>query len=154
MNRKRPKPTKFTPKNPQKYVGDVNNIVMRSKWERKFALWCDNNVNVLKWNSEGFAIPYHSHVDGKTRRYFIDFFCEVRKVDGSIENLAIEVKPYKETQPPELPKVKTDKTEARYIDELTTYQRNQDKWNSARAWCAKNNFRFVILTEHELGIKK
>ena len=153
MGRKSPKPTKFILRHPEKYVGNANTITMRSSWERKFALWCDNNENVLKWNSEGLPIAYYSSVDGKQRRYFIDFFVEVKKKDGSIENLAIEVKPYYETQPPQPAKRKTTKSEARFIEECVTYQRNQDKWNSAREWCKRNGFKFLILTEHELGIK-
>lgn len=149
-----PKPFKFKPKNPSKYVGDIDNIVMRSSWEKKFALWCDLNPSVIKWNSEGTPIPYWHSVDQKTRRYFIDFFIQMRAKDGTIKNLAIEVKPYKETQPPETPKRKTQKTKDRYINECLTYQRNQDKWNAAQAWCKENGFEFVILTENELGIKK
>ena len=146
------KPTRYILKNPSKYVGNPNNITMRSTWERRFAIWCDTNPNVLQWNSEGMAIPYYSQIDGKERRYFIDFFVKVKKVDGSVVHLAVEVKPYKETQPPALPKRKTNKTEARYLEEMATYQRNSDKWSYAREWCKRNGFTFIIMTEHELGI--
>lgn len=27
---------KYKPKNPEKYVGDINNIIFRSSWERNF----------------------------------------------------------------------------------------------------------------------
>ena len=33
--KKYPKPKLWRPKNPQKYVGDVNNIWVRSSWEKK-----------------------------------------------------------------------------------------------------------------------
>lgn len=43
-----PKPRKWFPKNPEKYVGDVNNIISRSSWETKFMNWCDQNPAVIK----------------------------------------------------------------------------------------------------------
>lgn len=155
MARKRySKPFKYKPKNPEKYVGDVNNIVMRSLWERKFAIWCDLNESVLNWNSEGLPIQYWHTVDKRFRNYYVDFFVKIKKKDGSTQNLMIEVKPYCETQPPVIPKRKTDKTNQRYINECLTYQRNIDKWNAASAWAKQNGFVFKIMTEYELGIKK
>ena len=64
---------KFTPLRPEKYIGDPTNIVMRSSWETKFALWCDKNSSVLSWNSEETVVPYVSPVDNRAHRYFIDF---------------------------------------------------------------------------------
>ena len=148
-----PKPFRFVPRNPQKYIGDVNNIVMRSSWEKKFAIWCDSNPSVVKWNSEGYPIQYWSKFDQKMRRYYIDFFVQMKHKDGSVKNLAIEVKPKSQTMPPEPPKRKTQKSEQRYLTELQTYQLNSDKWEAAREWCKQNNFIFVIMTEEELGIR-
>lgn len=154
MNKRYPKPFKFVPKNKEKYVGDVSNIVMRSSWEKRFALWCDNNPSVIKWNSEGTPIQYWHSVDQKHRRYYIDFFIQIKVKDGSIKNMAIEIKPYGETIPPKVPKRKTPKTEQRYINECITYQRNQDKWKAAKEWCSNNGFEFIVMTENELGLKK
>lgn len=151
--RRFPKPFKFKPKNPKKYVGDVNNITMRSSWEKKFALWCDNNPSVLQWNSEGIPIQYWHSVDNKIRRYYIDFFVKLKTKDGSIAKLAIEVKPASQKNAPIPPKRKTAKSQQRYIDECLTYQQNQDKWKAAEQWCKQNGFRFLVMTEYELGIK-
>lgn len=35
QTRNYPKPQLWTPKNPNKYKGDVNNIWVRSSWEKK-----------------------------------------------------------------------------------------------------------------------
>lgn len=148
-----PKPFRFVPKNPQKYVGDVNNIVMRSSWEKKFAIWCDSNPSVIQWNSEGMPIQYWHSVDQKVRRYYIDFFVKLKTRDGTITKIAIEVKPASQKNPPVKPKRRTAKSEQRYINECITYQQNQDKWKAAEEWCSKNGFRFLVMTEHELGIK-
>lgn len=34
-----PDPVKYRPINPTKYVGNINEIVMRSSWERKLAFF-------------------------------------------------------------------------------------------------------------------
>jgi hypothetical protein len=71
---------KYTPVNPQKYVGDHSNIIMRSSWETKFAIWCDKNPSVLKWSSEETIVPYISPVDNRYHRYFIDFKIQIRNI--------------------------------------------------------------------------
>lgn len=145
---------KYTPINPHKYVGDSNNIVFRSLWERKLMVHCDNNPAVLKWNSEEVVIPYWSSVDKKMRRYFTDFMVKMKKRDGTTSIVLIEVKPYKQTIPPVAPKRNTHKTKMRYLEESMTYQRNQDKWAAAQEWCEKKGIEFKIMTEYELGIAK
>ena len=84
---------RFRPKNPQKYKGDVNNIIYRSTWEIKVMNYLDDNPNVIWWGSEEFAIPYFSPVDRKKHRYFPDFIAKMRKSDGSVMTYVIEVKP-------------------------------------------------------------
>ena len=144
----------YTPLNPEKYVGDASQIVFRSSWERKLMVRCDTDPSILKWGSEIHPIPYYSTVDKKMRRYFVDFFMKVRKKDGTIETLMIEVKPNKERFPPKQPKRMTGKAKARFITETLTYQRNQDKWEAAREFAKKHNMRFAVMDEYDLGIKK
>ena len=36
-------------KNPQKYVGDLGQIVYRSLWESQVCTWADDNSMVVKW---------------------------------------------------------------------------------------------------------
>ncbi|ASD50576.1 head closure [Acidovorax phage ACP17] len=146
-----PKATQFHPKNPQKYVGDASNIVMRSSWERKLANWCDINPSVLKWNSEEIVIPYFSRADNKNRRYFLDFIAQIRAADGSIKTLLIEVKPDAQTKPP---KKGRGRKESTVLAETYTYMVNQDKWEAARAFAAKHGMEFVVLNEYDLGISQ
>ena len=42
---------RFHPQNPQKYKGDVNNIIYRSSWELKFMQWCYRNENIMEYGS-------------------------------------------------------------------------------------------------------
>ena len=56
---------KYKPSNPEKYKGDVNNIIYRSSWERKFLYYCDTNENILEYSSQEVIIPYKSPVDNR-----------------------------------------------------------------------------------------
>ena len=69
MSKKWPEVKNFYPTNPEKYIGDLTNIKMRSSWEIKFAKYCDTNPSVLKWNSEDIHIPYWSTLENKQRTY-------------------------------------------------------------------------------------
>ena len=138
---------KFKPKNPEKYMGDPTNIIYRSSWERQCMVYFDMNKNILKWGSEEVIIPYRSPVDNRLHRYFMDFIIKARTADGSIETSLIEVKPYKQTQPPQPQQRKTK----RFINEVMTYAVNQAKWNAAEEYCKDRNWKFQIITENELG---
>ena len=140
---------RYTPKNPKKYKGDYHNIVYRSLWERKFMVYCDNSDNILEWGSEEIIIPYLSPWDGKLHRYFPDFYIKVRQASGDIKKFIIEVKPKKQTRPPEPVHRKTKK----WLNEVKTYSINEAKWKSASEWCSNNDMEFKILTEDELGIR-
>ena len=140
---------RYTPKNPKKYKGDYHNIVYRSLWERKFMVYCDNSDNILEWGSEEIIIPYLSPWDGKLHRYFPDFYIKVKQASGNIKKFIIEVKPKKQTRPPESVHRKTKK----WLNEVKTYSINEAKWKSASEWCSNNDMEFKILTEDELGIR-
>jgi hypothetical protein len=92
---------KFTPKNPQKYIGDYNNIVYRSSWECKVMDWLDRNDDVISWASEELIIPYISPHDNRYHRYFPDFLVKVKTRNGQHKTMLIEIKPKKQTIPPE-----------------------------------------------------
>lgn len=140
---------KFSPKNPQKYKGDPTNIIFRSLWERRVMSYLDENSNVIEWRSEEIAIPYKSPIDNRFHRYFPDFLAKIRRPDGSIQTLMLEVKPFNQTQQPEIQKKKTKK----YITEVTTWAVNDAKWKAARELCADKGWEFRLITEKELGIK-
>jgi hypothetical protein len=139
----------FKPKNPQKYRGDVNNIIYRSRWELVFMDWLDSHSDILEWGSEEFFIPYKSPIDGKIHRYFPDFYVKRRSRDGKIDTLIIEIKPLAQTKEPK----KQTKITKRYINEVQTWGINSSKWKAAEHFCEDRKWKFQIITEKELGIK-
>ena len=140
---------KYQPSYPKKYKGDPTNVVYRSLWERRFMNYCDNNENVLEWGSEEIALPYRSQLDNKIHRYFPDFYIKICESDGSIQKYIIEIKPQKQTIEPKVQKKKTKG----YIFEVKEWVRNQAKWKVAQEFCEDRQWKFKIITEHELGIK-
>jgi hypothetical protein len=140
---------RFRPKNPQKYVGNVTDIIYRSSWELKAMMMFDNHPNVVEWSIEEFFIPYISPKDGKKHRYFIDFKIKVKNKDGKLETILIEVKPYTQTIQPE----KKKKITKSYLNEIVTYSINQAKFDAAEGYCKNKGWKFQIFTEKELGIK-
>jgi hypothetical protein len=140
---------KFRVKNPEKYRGDITNIVYRSLWELKFMKWCDAQESILEWGSEIFIIPYVSPLDNKIHRYFVDFYIKVKDKNNEIFKYLIEIKPEKFTKPPEIPKKKTKK----FIDEVFQYGVNEAKWKAAYQYCENRKMKFLILTEKDLGIQ-
>ena len=135
-------------KNPQKYRGDASAIVYRSLLERQVMVWFDNSLSVLEWSSEEIVIPYLSEIDGKIHRYFCDFAAKIQDKNGNVINYLIEVKPHKFTKQPTIPKHTKSK---RYINEVLEYVKNQSKWTAAEKYCAKNNMKFLILTEKDIN---
>lgn len=140
---------RFNPQNPEKYLGDVRNIIYRSSWELRFLRWCDQNANIIEYGSEEFFIPYISPVDNRIHRYYPDFIIKVRHKDKSIKRYVVEVKPDKQTRPPRQGKRVTKS----FIYETKTYAVNQAKWKAAQEWCKDRLLEFKIITEKELGIK-
>ena len=69
--------------------------------------YLDAHQDVITWSSEEFCIPYRSPVDGAVHRYFPDFWLKQRKLDGTIETVVVEIKPKKQTMPPEPQKKRT-----------------------------------------------
>jgi len=140
----------FKPTNPVKYNGDSTNIVYRSSWELKFMRYLDAHQDILEWSSEELPIPYRSPLDNQIHRYFPDFKLKKKNSEGSIETLVVEIKPEKETKPP---KLQTKKTK-QYIREVYTWGVNSAKWKAARSYCEDRKWRFLIMTENELGVKR
>jgi len=141
--------SRYVPSYPEKYLGDSNNIICRSSWERKFCRWCDLNENIISWGSEEIHIKYYDPVKKRVRNYFPDFIIKVKERDGKIKKYIIEVKPKKQTVPPK-PRSRTTKS---YINEVYTYATNQAKWKAAEEFCKDRMIEFKIITEDELGLK-
>lgn len=140
---------KYKPINPSKYLGDHTNIIMRSSWETKFAIWCDKNPSVVSWSSEETIVPYVSPVDNRAHRYFIDFKIQVNTSEGKKKTYLVEIKPDYQTRPPVAPSRKNKK----YITEVMTWGVNDAKWRAAKQYALDRGWEFLILTEYHLGIK-
>ena len=141
----------YRPRNPEKYKGDPRGIVFRSSWERTFAKWCDLNESILSWSSEEKCLWYYDPVSKKKRRYFPDFIIRYMDSDGLIITEMIEVKPHKQVIGPSTnPKRKTKA----WLREVHTYVTNQAKWDAAKKVCEDRGWRFRIVTEYDLELKK
>ncbi len=149
MSHRKTKQGLFSPKNPQKYRGDPTLIVYRSSWEQRFMTYLDENTNVLEWKSEEFYIPYYDPSTRRYRRYFPDFFVTVKESDGTTKNMVIEIKPKTQTEPPKPAKRVTKKL----LKEAITWGVNNAKWEAAREYCSKRGWKFILMTEYDLGLK-
>lgn len=138
---------RFQPKNPKKYNGDADNIIYRSTWEVRVMKWLDEHPSVIWWASEELPIPYKSPLDNRIHRYFPDFIAKIKQKDGTVMTYIIEVKPLEQTKMP----VQKKKTK-RYIREAATYVVNQEKWKAADIFCQEHGWKFMVMTEKELGI--
>ena len=140
---------KFTPKDPNKYKGNHRNIIYRSMWERRFMVYCDNNVNIIEWGSEEIIIPYLSPLDGKRHRYFPDFYVKVKQHNHVVKKFVIEIKPKAQVKQPKVnPKRKTKA----WYNAVREWGKNQAKWESATNFCNNNDMEFKVLTENDLGL--
>ena len=131
---------RFIPKNPAKYVGNVNRVIFRSLWEMNFMKWLDKNPSVLRWGSEEIAIPYIKPTDNMVHRYFPDMIVLYKHVDGSIRKEIVEIKQYKET-------VLTKNASDRDKLALTI---NDAKWKAAASFAEQHGATFRIITEKTL----
>ena len=139
---------RYTIKRPEKYAGDANKVVYRSLWERQAFKWCENNPKVKMWNSEEVVVPYKCTVDKKLHRYFVDLLIQMEDK----KTYLIEIKPKNQTTPPKKRSRKTKK----YINEMITYSKNQDKWEAATQFAEHKGWKFQVWTEEtlkNLGIK-
>ena len=129
-----------------KIIDDEINVNYRSGLELKCLRYCDMNIHVKKFSLEPFAVKYLSPKDGKTHRYFIDFFIEF----SNGQKFLVEVKSSGETREPKKPGKKTEKALLNYQKALQTFAINTAKWNAAKKFAQQNNFIFIVLTEREL----
>ena len=140
---------RFIPKNPEKYIGDRTKIIARSKWERIFMVWADKNPAVIRWSSEEVVVPYTSPVDGKTHRYFVDFYIQYVDRNGEVKEKLIEIKPFCQTIPPS-----RRGSPASYQRQAETFLVNQAKWEAATKFAGAKKMEFQVVTEHDLGLAR
>jgi len=133
----------YVPKNPEKYVGDINKIRYMSSWELQTHSFFDNNTRVLRWASEEIAIPYMKPTDRRIHKYYPDYWVEYVNSNGEIIQEIIEVKPAAQTRAP-----RTNSKHRLY--EQLTFAVNNAKWEAAMAFCKQRNIKFRIVTENSI----
>jgi len=136
----------FTPRHPEKYKGNVKNIVYRSSWERSFMNFLDNNTTVIQWASETIPIPYRKPTTGRIHKYYPDFWVKYKNKNGKIIQEIIEVKPEKQTRQP----TTVGKTKKTQLYEAITWSVNLAKWKAAKIFCDKYGIKFRIMTERDI----
>lgn len=151
MNHKKTIKGYYVPYYKNKYVGDINNILYKSSWERTFMIkFCDLNPNVTRWSYEPLYINYISPIDNREHKYYVDFWVEL----NNEKNLLIEIKPNKSLKKPILKEsTQSQKKIDNYIYDLKTYYVNIAKWDAAIKFCKEKNWEFKIFTEKQLDIK-
>ena len=130
----------FTPKNPEKYVGN-GKIRYRSSWEMTFMMFCDSNPKVIKRASESIQIPYRNPLSGKQTIYIPDFFVVYQDKNGKTISELIEIKPKAQT-------MITEKT--RSARDKAAVAVNHYKWQAAQAWCRRMGVNFRVITEDQI----
>lgn len=133
----------FVPKNPHKYIGNVEKIRYMSSWELSVHKFFDGNEKVLKWSSEEIAIPYIKPTDGKIHKYYVDYWVEYVNAAGETITEIIEVKPNSQTKPPK-------RTHKHYLYEQVQYAINIEKWKAAAAFAKSKGWNFRVITEKSI----
>ncbi len=135
---------RFTPKHPEKYLGDVTRITYRSSYELEVNQFFDNNPRVLKWASEEVAIPYFNPVKKRPARYFPDYYVEYVTKDGEIIKEIVEVKPLQQTKQSHSRNPRT-----KLLEDLTMAV-NIAKWQACELWCNERGIKFRVITERSI----
>jgi hypothetical protein len=140
----------YTPRYPEKYLGNVNEIFYRSSWELNAFKMLDGNPNVIGWASEEIAIPYAKPMVKGNHLYYInsiyypDLYVEYNDAEGNFVRELIEIKPHKQTKPSRA------RNYSKKLNENYTFQVNKHKWEAAVAWCEKRNIKFSVATEKSI----
>lgn len=110
----------------------------------------DRHPNVLAWASESVSIPYRNPFTGKQTVYIPDFLVVYVDKDGSKFCEMIEVKPLKEVAGYQRVSETTGRPLRTSQKDQATQILNAAKWQAALAYCARNGFRFRVVTEDSL----
>jgi len=138
---------KFYPKNKEKWL-NPDKIIYRSSLELNYMRYFDLSPSVLRVSSEETVVPYIYSIDGKVHRYFLDFQITVKNKKGEIKTFLVEIKPKKFTTKPKLPK--SGRKTKGFINEMTAWIKNSDKWEYAEKYAKQKGMQFIILTEHDI----
>jgi hypothetical protein len=156
----------FIPNNKDKVIklNSLGGVFYRSSLEQKFMTYLDINENVIRWSAEMLEIPYTSKevINGeiaiKKRRYFPDFYYEIRSGD-SIKSVVAEVKPKSEYNDVllfregkfDIPKAITTKKLKNLEYKFKMSQKNNAKWETMIEFCNRKGYEFIIITEDVLN---
>jgi hypothetical protein len=133
---------RFTPKNPQKYIGtNISKITFRSSWEYQFMKVCDEHPYILQWASEAIKIPYKHPISGKWTLYVPDFIVVYANKQLKTYCEMIEVKPMREV-PGYTGKVSKNTKLIQIV--------NKAKFTAGIMFCKKRGWHFRIATEQQL----
>lgn len=129
----------FKPIHPEKYNGNLSELIFKSGLEQKMMRYLDRSPNILRWSYERLTVKYMDMTSDppRVRNYYIDFVAHTK--NG--KQIWIEVKSSDE--------VKEPKKEKRI--EYKTWVKNQCKWKSARLLAESKGCQFKIITEQELN---
>jgi hypothetical protein len=132
----------FTPKHPEKYVGNRLPFC-RSSWETTFCMFCDNNPAVQQWSSEPVKIPYRDPLTGKHTVYVPDFLISYvdRYQKKHVE--MVEIKPANQMIKEHVGK--NPYNQAQFV-------KNQAKWAAASSWCQQQGIKFRVINEMDLFV--
>jgi hypothetical protein len=89
---------------------------------------------------------------GKIRRYFVDFYCEIKDNNGNIKKYLVEVKPKSQSIPPTQPK--DGRSLKSYKSKALIFMVNHFKWESAKKYCQNKGYEFKVLTEKDIYLNK
>lgn len=136
---------RYRPANPQKFEGDLNNIIFRSSWELRCLQFFDNNPSITKVMSEEIKIPYFNPVKRKPANYYPDFYIELTDKNGNKRKELLEIKPHAQIQ-----EQTKENTYAKLMRAV-----NYAKWEAAAKWCTERQIVFRLVDEHMIfGTKK
>lgn len=130
----------YTPKNPQKYIGN-HQPRYRSGWELTFMTFCDSNDSIIYWASESMRIPYKHPLTGKPTIYVPDFFVVYQNRFGKQVAEVVEIKPKKQS----IIESKVANAKDRMVVAI-----NHAKWQAAMAYCKSQGLTFRVITEDDI----
>lgn len=135
----------FKPKYPEKYLGNVENIIFRSGLEKRWFSYFDNHPSIISWNCEEFIVRYLNPIDNKLHRYYIDVYIKYKTKKNEIREAIIEIKPLTQVKKPVMPK--SNRKTRGFVYAVNQYIVNVSKWNTAKLVAEEKGIEFKILCE-------
>ena len=143
--------------NPDKYILPKKEVHYKSSLEERMCFYLDNNVNVIKWQYEGYSIDYPKPIflGGKlhhveTHKYIPDFYCEIKDKTGNVQKYFLEIKSKSASVRPIKPKHMTSKASQRYLQECALFAVNSNKWMTAKKWCEDHGIIFKMVLDDQI----